>query len=93
MSLTNSDDSLSKYLQSRSTQFKSLSHGLWIDEPLTIEGVVKSCFLNPKRKDFPDFVRKMGWVNLPISKEYSCPDSFLKMIDPKLIADFNSKSI
>ena len=72
---------------------KSFAHGLWIDETLNFEGIVRSCFLNPRRKAFPDFTRDRGWIKFPLDVIHYSSDNFLDKIDPHLLSDFNTKKI
>jgi len=68
-----------------------LWHGLTIDEPLVYESIIKGCFSNPDRKNFPDFMKNKGWANAQLYNENESAEYWINLIKPELIQEFNSE--
>ena len=68
------------------------NHGLSNDEPLVLESIINSCYSNPDRKNFPEFLVEMGWSNRnALDKEHESAEYWLNLINPQLIVKFNQK--
>ena len=69
-----------------------LSHGLSNNEALNYERIIRSCFTNPDRKNFPDFSKKYG-SGIKIYQENEFPEYWINKLKIKLVNSFNSEKI
>lgn len=64
------------------------SHGLSQDEPLIYQEIIKDCFNNLRRKNFPDFMMKLGLQKMYTENE--SPDYWLGVLKHEVSEDFNN---
>ena len=55
------------------------SYGLFDNEPLTAEGIIRGCFANRDRKKYPDFAQKF-WRNIKFCSTIKDADTMIKRI-------------
>ena len=61
MDMEKLQNELEKNLEEKLYSLKNVIwHGLTIDEPLVFEGILNSCFKNPHRKKYPEYLKNRG---------------------------------
>ena len=55
------------------------SYGLFNNEPLTAEGIIRGCFANRERSKFPDFAKRF-WKGIKFCKSIKDADSLIRRI-------------
>lgn len=73
-----------------------MSHGLSIDEPLTVEGIIRSAFANPHRAKYPDFVTRIYCIDQISFCHSFTADAMIQMVKsmiPKVEEKFNKAQI
>lgn len=85
---------VSELHSSKKVDFLGVPHGLWVDEPLELQKIIRSCFENPLRKKFPHFWQNFD-PDLKGSLDLLSEDSeyILERLCPSIIQKFNQKNI
>lgn len=55
-----------------------------------LEEIIRSCFSNPNRSDFPDFLKVNQMGDCYLCPEEASAESFIKKINPELAPKFNA---
>lgn len=68
-----------------------LWHGLARDEPLLLEDIFRSCFLNPRRENLPDIFMRRGWgYGNKLSNDLDSADVWIRKIPQAQLLKFNA---
>lgn len=70
----------------------TISGDFRFDTPLNFEEIVRSCFSNPERKNYPNFGRNAGLDDSMYCKNES-PEYWIARLDPALAKEFNDARI
>lgn len=68
-------------------------HGLSSGEPLVLQEIIRSCFANPGRCNYPEFSNKRG-LNLVLKSESNhSADHWINLLNTAIIEQFNHAQI
>lgn len=80
-------------IQGAWNQTAIVSHGLTQNEPLVFEKIIRGCFNNPHRKNYPDFARQRGCGEYSLCTEHDDPEYWINLVSHIKKEQFNQKEI
>lgn len=80
------------HIVSRPRSLGLYDRGISDSQPLTYESIIRGCFSNPDRSNYPEFMNNLGQSSNLYTQQHD-PEYFVSLLRPGLVQEFNRAKI